>query len=127
MVTFESLVTTGFFLVGSPESVQRNALLWRTVMGAMKRVRRLLSHARAQSILASDAASPLQEICLSELNQPIQSGQLTVTNRSALNHAVVGKFIQEHPNLPGFAPFVASTPTGSDVVPTPDGNNCNGG
>ena len=132
MVTFENLVTTGFFLVGSPESIQRNAFLWRTVVRAVNRARRVFpltllltisaAVARAQTISAGDSASPIQDISLSDFNQLIQSRQLTVTNRSVLNHAVVENFIQDHPNLPGFAQFFETVPTGSDVVPTPDGN-----
>jgi len=132
MVTFENLVTTGFFLVGSPESIQRTGFLWKTVVTAVNRARRVLplvllltisaAVARAQSISAGDPASPIQDISLSDFNQLIQSRQLTVTDPSALNHAVVENFIQDHPNLPGFAQFVETAPTGPDVVPTPDGN-----
>lgn len=51
-----------------------------------------------------------------------QSGQLTVIDPAALNQAIVEKFMQEHPNLPGFAGLVAGTPTNPDVVSTADGN-----
>ena len=78
--------------------------------------------ARAQVISAASAESPIQPIDISQFNQMTQSGQLTIVDPAALHQAVVQKFIQENPNLPGFARLVERTPTNPDVVPTADGN-----
>ena len=66
--------------------------------------------ARAQSISAGDSASPVQSIDISRFNQMVQSGQLTVPSLAVLNHDVVATFMQEHPNLPGFAQLVEGIP-----------------
>jgi hypothetical protein len=87
------------------------------------------SVARAQAISATDIVSgtaatetpsdPIQSLSITEFNQLDAAGQLSVPDRSALNHAVVEKFMQGNP---AFARFVGAVPIGADVVPTPDGN-----
>ena len=67
--------------------------------------------ARAQSISAGDSASPVQSIDISRFNQMVQTGQLTVPSPAVLNHDVVENFMQDHPNLPGFAQLVEAVPT----------------
>ena len=78
--------------------------------------------ARAQSISASDSASPVQSIDISRFNQMVQTGQLTVPSPAVPNHDVVATFMQEHPNLPGFAQLVEGIPTDPAVFLTADGN-----
>jgi hypothetical protein len=92
--------------------------------------------ASAQTAAGGGAPTgPVQNISTAQFNQMVQAGQLKLNTPEALvaqnlqalivyleNLAVVGEFIRQNPNLPGYAQLVFGVPTDPNVVRTPAGN-----